>query len=122
MATEYIRSEEKHKTLKDAVDSAYLATLHYIGQLEENMEYNVGSFLAEYQDFRYCFKLLFGTTKNEPEMRRQHKVLIMKIERWQHNGSTVKSFKGHNKKIVKEGVKLADEWIAAIRSRDVIKQ
>lgn len=122
MATEYIRSEEKHKTLKNAVDSAYLATLQAITQLEDDMDFNAGTFLMDYRDFRYWFKVLFRITKNEPEMAGQHKDLITKIEHWQHNGSVVKTFKCRNKKIVKEGIKLAGEWNGAIRSRDVIKQ
>ena len=122
MATEYVRSEEKHKTLKDAVDSAYLATLQATTQLEDDMDFKAGTFLTDYRDFRYWFKLLFGITKNEPEMAGQHKDLIAKIEHWLHNRSNIKTFKGKNKKIVKEGIKLAREWNSAIRSRDVIKQ
>jgi len=63
MASEYIRSEEKHRTLKDAVDTAYLATLRASTQLEEDIDFRTGTFLADYRDFRYCFKLLFGVTK-----------------------------------------------------------
>ena len=122
MATEYVRSEEKHKTLKDAVDSAYLATLQAIVQLEDDMEFNAGTFLMDYRDFRYWFKLLFGITKNEAEMATQHKELIENVEHWLHNGSSIKTWKGRNKKIVEKGIKLAREWNGAIRSRDVIKQ
>ena len=122
MASENIRSEEKHKTLKDAVDDVYLNTLLIIGKLEEDIAYNIGTFLLDYRNFQYSFKLLFDLTKNEPGMTEQDKALIEKIERWLHNGSAIKSIRGNNKKIVKEGIKLAREWNSAIRSRDVIKQ
>ena len=122
MASENIRSEEKHEALKDAVDDVYLGTLHLIGNLEKNMAYNIGTFLLNFQDFQYAFRLLFDLTKNEPGMTEQDKVLILKIERWLDNGSGIKNIRGKNKKIVKEGIKLAREWNSAIRSRDVIKQ
>lgn len=124
MATETIRHEEAHKTLKSAVDRAYLTTLQTINQLEEDIEFHVGTVLMDYRDFRYWFKLLFDITKNEPQMSGQHKDLITKIEHWQHNTSAIKSknFGAGNMKRIKEGIKLAREWNSAIRSKDVIKQ
>jgi len=122
MATEYIRSEEKHKTLKDAVDEAYLGTISATTKLEQTIRYKTGPFILDYQEFQNWFSILFNLTKNESEMVRQHKDLIIKIERWQHNGSAVKSFRNINKKIVTEGIRLVHEWNSAIRSRDVIKQ
>ena len=122
MASENIRSEEKHEALKDAVDDVYLGNLHLIGQLEKNMAYNIGTFLLNYQDFQYAFRLLFDLTKNEPGMTGQDKLLIEKIESWLQNGSGIKNIRGKNKKIVKNGIKLAREWNSAIRGRDVIKQ
>jgi len=121
MASEYIRSEEKHRTLKDAVDTAYLATLRASTQLEEDIDFRTGTFLADYRDFRYCFKLLFGVTKNEPEMREQYKELMDEIEDWLHNNLFRKTLKSKNKVIVRKGIELAREWNSAIRSRDVIK-
>ena len=121
MASEYIRSEEKHKTLRDARDIAYLNTLHRIGQLEEYMAYSLGTFSIEYREFQYSFKTLVDLTKNEPGMTEQDEALMVKIERWQHNGSAIKNIRGKNKKIVKDGIKLAREWNSAMRNRDVIK-
>ena len=108
--------------MKDAVDDMYLTTLHLIGRLEEDIAYNIGSFLIDYRNFQYSFKLLFDLTKNESGMTEQDKTLIVKIERWQHNGSAIKNIRGKNKKMVKYGIKLAREWNSAMRNRDVIKQ
>lgn len=123
MATEYVRSEEKHKTLKDAKDGAYLALLLASTRVKEDIDYGKGTFILDYQDFLKAFTLVFSLTRDESEMQRYHKELIGRIEHWQDNGSAVKTYKGssRNKKIVMSGMKLAREWGSAIRIRDVIK-
>lgn len=120
MASENIRQEEKHKTLQDAVDNAYMISVIATTELEENIKYKIGSFLVIYQAFQNAFTGLFILTKNEPEMAGQHKDLIVKIDHWQHNGSAIRRFNGGNKKVVKDGIKLLLEWHGAIRSRGVI--
>lgn len=120
MATENVRQEEKHKTLQDAVDNAYVVSVDATIELEEYINYKMGTFLLIYQAFQNAFTGLFIITKNEPEMVGQHKDLIVKIDHWQHNGSAIRRFNGGNKKVVKEGIKLLLEWHGAIRSRGVI--
>lgn len=121
MATEnIIRHDEAHKTLKSAVDEAYLTTILAINRLEDDIDFRGGPITADFRDFRYSFGLLFDLTRNEPGLG-QHKELIAKIERWQHNtfGKPIK-LKNNIKKI-KEGIKLARDWNSALRSKDVIK-
>lgn len=123
MATEYVRSEEKHKTLQDAKDGAYLALLLATTRLKEDINYNRGTFILDYQDFLNSFAIVFELTRDESEMQRYHKELIDEIEHWQDNGSAVKTYRGssRNKKIVMNGMKLARVWCGAMQIRDVIK-
>ena len=122
MATENIRQEENHKTLKDAVVEAYLESVSATTKLKNTIKYKHG-FTLTYQAFGNWFTILFSLTKNEPGMVKDYKDLITKINHWQHkhNGLAIRRFIGSKRKIVKEGIILIEEWHSAIRSAGIIK-